>query len=193
MPPLGIISHPGDFLIGTTAPDAFEPDSEISFSRHHFRGADGKISLLNFLKMTGFIGHPSDDPAWSFTCGYYCHLWLDVFYRDNAERIPFKRPAGLPDSDLRSLVRRETEILNAPFVLNIMDLPVSDLNTLKLPPGLEFIDLERCTHLFHEVVKQSQKWSNMTPKFKSMDPDELATFLTNAAKLFLNEIQALPD
>ena len=190
MPHLGIFTYQGDFVLGTTAPDAFEPDSEVSFSRHHFRAVDSTISLPDFLKATNFITQPSDNPAWSFACGYYCHLWLDVFYRDNAERISFKRPAGMSDSDLRSRVRRETEILNAPFVLKISNMPSSDLiQELKLPPGLEFIDLERCTHLFHEVVQQSQVWSVPAPKFESREPGEFAAFLASASKLFLNEIQ----
>ena len=186
---LGIFTYQGDFVLGTTAPDAFEPASEISFSRHHFRAVDSTISLPDFLKATNFITQPSDNPAWSFACGYYCHLWLDVFYRDNAEQISFKRPAGMSDSDLRSRVRLETETLNAPFVLNIDNLPVPDLKALKLPPGLEFIDLERCTHLFHEVVKQSQSWSDAAQKFEAIDPGEFAAFLASASKLFLNEIQ----
>jgi hypothetical protein len=188
---LGIVPHTGYFILGTTAPDAFEPDSEISFSRHHFRAVDGKISLPDFLKATGFLSHSSDDAAWSFTCGYYCHLWLDVYFRDSADRIPFRRPAGVQDSDLRSLVRKQTEILNAPFVLSLSHLPVSGLKALNLPPGLEFIDLERCTHLFHEVVKQSQAWSDPDPKFESMDPDEFAAFLADASMLFLLEIQTI--
>jgi hypothetical protein len=189
MPSLGVLSQAGCFLLGTTAPDAFEPDSEASFSQHHFRDESGRISLPNFVKATNFIHQPADNPTWSFTCGYFCHLWLDVFYRDNAERIPFKRPAGVPDSDLRNLVRRETEILTAPFVLNIRDLPVSDLKALKLPPSLEFIDLERCIPLFHEVVKQSQAWSDPDPNFEAIDPEKFSAFLSDVSKLFLNEIQ----
>jgi hypothetical protein len=83
----------------------------------------------------------------------------------------------------------ETEILNAPFVLNIDNLPILDLKALKLPPGLEFIDLERCTHLFHDVVKQSQRWSDAAQKFEAIDPEEFAAFLGNASEFFLNEIQ----
>ena len=66
MPHLGIFTYHGDFVLGTTAPDAFEPDSEVGFSRHHFRVVDGTISLPDFLKATNFIIQPSDDPAWSF-------------------------------------------------------------------------------------------------------------------------------
>jgi len=78
-PSLGIVSQAGSFLLGTTAPDAFEPESEASFSRHHFKNESGQISLPDFVKATRFLPRPVDHPAWSFTCGYFCHLWLDVF------------------------------------------------------------------------------------------------------------------
>lgn len=189
LPSLGIVSNARFFFLGTTAPDAFTPDKEASFAQHHFKKENGPIDLPSFVQAANFMYRPTDDPVWSFTCGYFCHLWLDVFYRDNAERMPIKRPAGVPDSDLKSLVRRETEILNAPFVLNIRNLPLSDLKALKLPPGLEFIDLERFTHLFHKVVKQSRRWSGQAPRFEAIDPAEYAAFLGNVSTLFLNEIQ----
>ncbi len=189
MPSLGSVSQVGSFLLGTTAPDAFEPDSEDSFSQHHFKGGDGRISLQEFLKETNFIHQPYDNPAWSFICGYYSHLWLDIFYRDNADSLSFKKPIGMPDTDLRDLIRRETEILNAPFVLDFGNLPLPQSEDLLLPTGLEFVELERCIYLFSEVLKQSQAWSQLASTSKTIDEAEYATFLRDAAKLFTNEIQ----
>jgi hypothetical protein len=79
LPSLGIASHAGSFLFGVTAPDACEPASEERFSQYHFIGSNGQISLESFRKATSFTPTPSDDASWSFTCGYYSHLWLDVF------------------------------------------------------------------------------------------------------------------
>jgi hypothetical protein len=187
--PLGVMSYASAFLLGTIAPDAFDPDSEESFSQHHFKGKDGRISLENFLKETNFIFKPSSNSSWSFSCGYYCHLWLDVFYRDNADRLPFKRPVGISDTDLRSLVRRETEILNAPCILEIGNLFSSRSEDLSLPMGLEFVELERCFHLFREVSKQSQTWAQLVPTFESIDEGEYASFFENISKIFTNKIQ----
>jgi hypothetical protein len=44
--------------------------------------------------------------------------------------------------------------------------------------------------LFREVVEQSQAWSVLAREFEPIDPLEYAAFLENAAKLFLDEIQA---
>lgn len=191
MPSISIVSHVGSFLLGTTAPDAFVPESETSFSQHHFKGGGGRISLQDFLKATNLIHQPSDDAGWSFTCGYYCHLWLDVFYGNHADRLPIRRPPGMLDTDLRNLARKETEILNAPFVLKFSDSPVPESKDLLLPPGIEFIDLERCRYLFREVIKQSQGWSVPSPEFQLIDPMEYAAFLNEASRFFLSEIQTI--
>lgn len=192
MSSLGSGLHHAAFLLGTTAPDAFEPDREDSFSKHHFKGEDGRIRLQRFLDNTGFRYHQSaDDPTWFFTYGYFGHLWLDVYYRDHGDRLPFKRPTDMPDADLRSLVRKETEVLNAPFVLNAGHLPVHHYTDLALPSGLEFVNLQRCIGLFHEVVKQSQAWSLLDHSFESLDKDEYATFLEDASRSFQNEIRTI--
>jgi hypothetical protein len=185
MPSLGIVSQVGSFLLGTTAPDAFEPDIENSFSLHHFNGEDRRISLTNFRKSTSFIYKPSDDSAWAFLCGYYSHLWLDVFFRENSDRISFKRPAGISDADMRSFVRNETEVLNAPFVLRFSDLSMEDF---LCPHGLEFVKPERCDHLFHEVITQSQTWAQSPTELITLDEAEYVTFLEDASKLFKEEI-----
>jgi hypothetical protein len=191
LPSLGAVSHTGNFLIGTTAPDAFEPEREDSFSRHHFINETGHISLPDFVQTTGFLLRPADHPAWSFTCGYYCHLWLDVFYRNNMGRIPIRRPDGMLDAEVRRHVRRETEILNASFVLDAADQPIPQPEELCLPIGLKFIDTERCIQLFHEVIKQSREWSTLSIEFELIDRVEYTTILENAVTLFMNEIQIL--
>ncbi len=128
--PLGIKSHAGSFLLGATAPDAFEPDNEDGFSRHHFvKGKNGRISLERFLEDTNFIPQPSDSFAWSFTCGYYSHLWLDNYYRDNADRLPHKKPAGISDADLMGLARKEAEILTRPSFWKLANYPYNVLKT----------------------------------------------------------------
>lgn len=184
---LGITPHEGAFLLGTTAPDAFDLDSEESFSQHHFRALDGRISLEGFLKQTHFVPKPSNNSTWSFSCGYYAHLWLDVFYRDHADSMPFRKPVGMEDADFRKLVRRETEILNAPFVLNASILKIPRFEDLSLPGGLEFVDLERCKHLFQEVLKQSEAWSQLAPASEAVDAAEYAAFFTEVSKLFLRD------
>jgi hypothetical protein len=189
MASLGIMCHAGPFLLGTTAPDAFEPESEVSFSRHHFTGSDDRISLQKFLDAKNLSHEQSDESTWSFCYGYYCHLWLDVFYRDNADRILIERPADISDVELRSLVRREKEILNAPFVLDAAHLLTPRSDNLFLPPSLEFVDLERCINLFREVVKQSQEWSIFASDFKTIDSIRYAAFLESASHLFLEEFQ----
>ena len=189
LPPLGITSYVAPFLLGTTAPDAFDPKSEESFSQHHFKGKDGHISLEKFLKETNFVLTPSDISSWSFTCGYYSHLWLDVFFRDNTDRLPFKKPVGISDTDLRCLVRRETEILNAPCVLELGDLLNSRHEGLSLPVGLEFVKLELCFDLFCEVIKQSQACVKLVPTFESIDEGEYTSFFEHISKMFWSEIQ----
>lgn len=188
MHPLRITPQEGAFLLGTTAPDAFDPDREESFSQHHFRATDGRISLEDFLKQTNFVLKPSINSSWSFSCGYYSHLWLDVFYRDHADRMPLRRPVGMEDADLRKLVRIETEILNTTFVLNAGNLNFPRSENLSLPKGLEFVDLERCNRLFHEVLKQSETWSQLAPTSESVDAAEYAAFFAEVSRLFLSEI-----
>jgi hypothetical protein len=189
LPLLGIVSHVSSFVLGTTAVDAFDPDSEDSFAEYHFREKNERISLENFLRETNFILQPVDDSSWSFSCGYYSHLWLDVFFRDNADCLPFRKPIRLSDVDLRMLVRRETEILNVPFVLHFESLPFPEPEHLCLPLGLEFVDRVRCIHLFHEVIKQSQAWSQLAPGFEAIDEAGYTAFFGDVAKIFTNEFQ----
>jgi hypothetical protein len=186
---LRIMPHECAFLLGTTATDAFDPDREESFSQHHFRATDERISLESFLKQTHFVLKPSINSSWSFSCGYYSHIWLDVFYRDHADRMPFRRPVGMEDADFRKIVRRETEILNAPFVLNAGNLQIPRSENLSLPGGLEFVDLERCNRLFHEVLKQSEAWSQLAPTSETVDAAEYAAFFAEVSGLFLSAIQ----
>ena len=189
VPSLGIPSYVHSFTLGTFAPDAFDPEREGSFSQHHFKVMNERISLEDFRRETNFSLQPDNDSTWSFKCGYYCHLWLDVYYRDNADCLPFRRPLNMSDTDLRSLVRRETEILNAPFVLGVGDLSLPQRKEVVLPVGLEFIDIERCIQLFHEVVKQSLAWSKLVPTFESVDESEYTRFFGDVITLFLNEFQ----
>jgi hypothetical protein len=193
MPSLNIESNVPSFLLGTLAPDAFVPDSQDSFSQHHFQGTDKRISLQSFFKETSFTDQPRELPIWSFLCGYYSHLWLDVFYRENSSRIPFRRPAELPNADLRSLLRRETEILNAPYVLRFSGLLIPRVEDVLLPTGLGFVHLERCIHLFHEVQSQSQARAKQPAVFTALSATEYAAFLKDASKLFIDEIGALND
>ena len=189
MPRMGITSNVSSFLLGTTAPDAFDPESEESFSQHHFNGKDGRISLENFLRETNFTFSPDDNSSGSFNCGYYCHLWLDVFFRDNADRLPFKKSLDMTDMNFRDLVRKETEILNAPFVLGVGNLSLPRSEDLLMQIGLEFVSVERCTYLFSEVVKQSQAWSQLVPTFEALDKAEYDTFFEDVSKLFINKLQ----
>jgi hypothetical protein len=185
---LRITPHEGAFYLGATAVDAFDPEGEESFSQHHFRGADGRISLEGYLKQTNFMLEPSANSCWSFSCGYYSHLWLDVFYRGHAERMPFRRPAGMQDADFRQLVRRETEILNAPYVLNAGKAQIPQPEGLSLPGGLEFVDLVRCKQLFQEVLKQSEAWSRLEPTSEAVEAAGYADLFAEAAGLFLSAI-----
>jgi hypothetical protein len=180
--------HEGAFFLGTTAVDAFDPARAESFSQYHFRATDGRISLEDFLKQTNFELKPSINSSWSFSCGYYSHLWLDVFYRDHADRMPFRKPVRLEDADFRKLVRRETEILNAPFVLNASNLQIPWSENLSLPRGLEFVDLERCNRLFHEVLKQSETWSQLAATSEAVDAAEYAAFFVELSRIFMSEI-----
>lgn len=185
---LGFRRHQGAFFLGTTAADAFDPDGEESFSQHHFQAADGRTTLEGYHKRTSFALKPSMNSSWSFSCGYYSHLWLDVFYRGHAGRMPFRRPVGMVDADFRQLVRRETEILNAPFVLDAGKRRIPRSKDLSLPSGLEFVDLERCRRLFHEVLKQSETWSQQAPTSEAVEAAEYAAFFAEVAKLFLSVI-----
>jgi hypothetical protein len=185
---LKIEGHESAFYLGATAVDTFDPEREESFSQHHFRAAGGRISLEGFLQQTHFALKPSKHSTWSFSCGYYSHLWLDVFYREQAERMPFRRPAGMEDADFRKLVRRETEILNAPFVLNAGKLHIPESDNFSLPIGLGFVDLERCKHLFYEVLKQSVAWSHLLPTSETVEAAEYAAFFAEVSMLFLTQV-----
>ena len=180
--------HQGAFFLGTTAADAFDPDGEDSFSQHHFHAADGRTLLEGFFKRTNFELKPAMNSSWSFSCGYYSHLWLDVFYRGHADRMPFRRPVGMVDADFRQLVRKETEILNAPFVLYAGKRRIPRSGDLPLPRGLEFVDLGRCKQLFQEVLKQSEAWSRMTPTSEAVEAAEYAAFFADVTGLFLSAI-----
>ncbi len=94
----------------------------------------------------------------------------------------------MEDADFRKLLRRETEILNAPFVLNAGNLKIPRSEDLSLPSGLEFVDLKRCIHLFHEVLKQSETWSQLAPSSEAVDAAEYAAFFAEVARLFLSDI-----
>src|SRR4030067_2633506 len=119
MPRLGLPPNAGLFLLGSLAPDAFEPDSEEGFTQHHFIGQDGKISLATFTQATGFSWRSAHEPGWPLTCGYYAHLWLDVFYRNHGDDLPVRRPNGMSDVDLRLTLRKETEYINSPHFLGM--------------------------------------------------------------------------
>ena len=95
----------------------------------------------------------------------------------------------MSDPELRALVRRETEILNAPVVLHAGRLLMPGPENIGLSPGLEFVEFERCIHLFHEVLKQSLAWSQLAPTFESLDEAEYASFLGEAAKSFRDELE----
>jgi hypothetical protein len=185
---LKMAHHEAAFFLGTTAVDAFDPDGGESFSQHHFRAKDGLISLEGFLQQTHFALKAANHSTWSFSCGYYSHLWLDVFYREHAERMPFRRPAGMEDVDFRKLVRRETEILNAPFVLNAGKLQIPRSENFSLPTGLEFVDLERCNRLFREVFKQSEAWSQLAPTSEVVEATEYEAFFAEVSMLFLTQV-----
>lgn len=186
---LGVLSHVNSFVLGTTAPDAFDPDSEESFSNYHFKEKEERISLESFLRKTNFIFQPVNEPSWLFSCGYYCHLWLDVFFRDNAGYLPFRKPICLSDTDVGKLVRRETEILNAPFALKLESLPMPQPKNFLLPFGLEFVDVDRCVHLFYTVIKQSQTWSQLVPTFDAIDEAKYNAFFGDVSKIFMKEFQ----
>jgi hypothetical protein len=94
----------------------------------------------------------------------------------------------MEDAEFRKLVRRETEILNALFVLNAGKLQIPRSENFSLPGGLEFVDLERCNRLFHEVLKQSETWSRMAPMSETVEAAEYAAFFEEVSRLFLSDI-----
>jgi hypothetical protein len=58
-----------------------------------------------------------------------------------------------------------------------------------LPSGFEFVKQERCIHLFREVIKQSQAWSQFVPTFEAIDETEYMAFFRELSKSFTNEFQ----
>lgn len=186
MPRLGIASGAGSFLLGTTAPDAFDPDRAALFFQYHFIEKDQLISLERFRRETAY----SFQPAGSFACGYYCHLWLDVYFQANADRLSFRRPQGMSDADLRSLVRREAEIPNAPFVLQVAESTILQPAEVALPAALEFVDLQRCADLFHAAVQQAQAETQPAPPIESRIEPAYTQLFEDALESFLNEIQS---
>lgn len=94
----------------------------------------------------------------------------------------------MQDADFRQLVRRETEILNAPYVLNAGKVQIPRPEDLSLPGGLEFVDLVRCKQLFQEVLKQSEGWSRLEATSEAVEAAGYADLFAEAAGLFLSAI-----
>jgi hypothetical protein len=183
-PAVGITSHVDSFLLGTAAPDAFDSEDKGDFALYHFQGGDGRISLENFLIKTKFTFHPADNSSWSFVCGYYSHLWLDMFYQDQAWRLKFNKPDSLSPADLRNLIGKEAEILNAPFVLQTGN--PSSLSSL--PDLFEFVNLARCIQIFHETVQRSHAHLNLIHAFEILNEADYADFFDYAVRSYLSEV-----
>jgi hypothetical protein len=187
MNPQGIASQAGLFLLGPIAPDAFERDSEESFTQHHFIGQDGKISLTAFAQATGFSVPPSDQPEWSLGRGYYAHLWLDVYDQTRRGDLPAKRPNDLSDDNSRLGLRKETEYLNAPDVLEWVSKQFPWPDSVLTSPALGFIDVQRCRRLFQDVLAQTRESMKLPVQLVLIDPSEYGLFLRGAADKLLDE------
>jgi hypothetical protein len=183
LPRLSVASLVGPFVLGSLAPDTFEPASEDSFVRHHFL-RDGRIHLRSFRRITS-LPDEGQDPTSAFVAGYDAHLWLDVYFGEHSGAMVTRRPTSLSEAEIRRATRLEADFLHAPAVAAFLRCGPPDTRELALPPGLGFVDLERCAELWRTVREAAANLLGADVELVVLDEGGVRRFIEEAAEAYL--------
>ena len=113
MPPISTIMHFGkifiesydkvdipNFIIGIILPGTLNYDQ---LEELHNVDEDGNIDVREFYEKFDFNTMSLKDS--SVVLGYYCHLWLDEYYKFNASKLKIHNKKNLKGEELNSAVK----------------------------------------------------------------------------------------
>ncbi len=113
MPPISTIMHFGkifiesydkvdipNFIIGIILPGTLNDDQ---LEELHNVDEDGNIDVREFYEKFDFNTISLKDS--SVVLGYYCHLWLDEYYKFNASKLKIHNKKNLKGEELNSAVK----------------------------------------------------------------------------------------
>lgn len=113
MPPISTIMHFGkifiesydkvdipNFIIGIILPGTLNDDQ---LEELHNVDEDGNIDVREFYEKFDFNTMSLKDS--SVVLGYYCHLWLDEYYKFNASKLKIHNKKNLKGEELNSAVK----------------------------------------------------------------------------------------
>ena len=113
MPPISTVMHFGkkfmesydkvdipNFIIGIILPSTLNDDQ---LEELHNVDEDGNIDVREFYEKFDFKTMSLKDS--SIVLGYYCHLWLDEYYKFNASKLKIHNKQNLKGEELNSAVK----------------------------------------------------------------------------------------
>jgi hypothetical protein len=113
MPPISTIMHFGkifiesydkvdipNFIIGIILPGTLNDDQ---LEELHNVDEDGNIDVREFYEKFDFNTMSLKES--SVVLGYYCHLWLDEYYKFNASKLKIHNKKNLKGEELNSAVK----------------------------------------------------------------------------------------
>lgn len=162
------------FILGIVSPDTFNDDD--SFEEFHCLDEDGNIDVREFYEK--FDLKKLNLHEKSFVLGYYCHLWLDEYYKFNASKLTVHNSRDLPDEELTAAVKNIFKFYDSKAVGNFYEDVMHDINGYKLNMNLKEIK--------HINIKKSKEI--LTKYFDEKSPDSICSELINEEE-YLNFIQ----
>ncbi len=172
------------FIIGLVAPDTFTDDK--AFEHYHYVDEDGDISVKEFYE--SFEWGKFNLKQKSFVLGYYCHLWLDEYYKFNASKLTLHNNNDLPNDELGHAVKNvlfyyDKKVING-FYDKIKD-NFKDYNLRLDIEKLNAIDLNRANQFVLDFLNTSVADSIDTDL---IEEEEYLKFIYKSVDKFLNSL-----
>lgn len=173
------------FLLGLVSPDTF--DSDEDFEEYHCYDEDGNIDVREFYER--FDMDVLSLQQRSFVLGYYCHLWLDEYYKFNASRLVVHNSRDLTDDELSEAVKNIVKYYDSKVVGSYYDSIKNSIQSYDLK-----LKLGELKHISVKWAKEklSDYFSEELPKdvyTDLIDEEEYVDFIGSSCSKFMKSME----
>ncbi len=171
------------FIIGIASPETIDEDD---FEDLHTLDEDGNIDVREFYEQFNFEELSLKQK--SFVLGYYCHVWLDEYYKFNASKLRIRNSVDLTDEELGNAVKSILRFYDDKAIDNFFESYKNEIDLFDLELNLteiEGISIKKSKEKIMEFFKDS------TPDVKYpdlIDEYEYMNFIENGCSKIMRSL-----
>ncbi|MDD3751737.1 MAG: hypothetical protein PHN25_06735 [Tissierellia bacterium] len=162
MPPISTIMHFGkifiesqdeidipNFIIGIISPSTLNDDQ---LEELHNVDEDGNLDVREFYEKFDFETMSLKES--SIVLGYYCHLWLDEYYKFNASKLKIHNKLNLNSEELNYAVKNLLNYYNKKAIGSFYEKYIEDIKSVDAKI-LDVVDIDSSKKKILEYLNET--------------------------------------